>query len=98
MLSQFQIIWSLMRGQRLRYACALGCLVFVTVLNYGVPLVGSATIDYAVAGKTAGPGTPFLITALLRFLGGADHLRAHLWLAPAAMVLFAASAGLFSYA
>ncbi len=98
MLSQFPIIWSLMRGQRLRYACALGCLVFVTVLNYGVPLVGSATIDYAVGGKTVGPGTPVLIAGLLRLLGGAANLRAHLWLAPVAMVLFAATSGLFSYA
>ncbi len=97
MFSQFTTIWSLMRGQRLRYGLALGCLVFVTVLNYGVPLVGSTTIDYAVAGKEVGPTTPFLIAMLLRLLGGAEHLRAHLWLAPVAMVLFAASSGLFSY-
>jgi ATP-binding cassette subfamily B protein len=98
MFSQFPIIWSLLRGQRLRYGCALGCLVFVTVLNYCVPLVGSATIDYAVAGHTPGPGTPVLIAALLRILGGTEHLRAHLWLAPLAMIVFAATAGAFSYA
>ena len=97
MFSQFQVIWSLMRGFRLRYACALGCLVFVTVLNYGVPLVGSAAIDYAVAHKSLDAATPGLIAGLLRLLGGADFLRAHLWLAPLAMVLLAAAAGLFSY-
>lgn len=108
MFSQFPIIWSLMRGFRLRYGCALGCLVFVTVLNYGVPLVGSATIDYAVAGgsasigykvagQTVGPGTPILIAGMLRLLGGADYLRAHLWLAPLAMVLLSATGGLFGY-
>jgi ATP-binding cassette subfamily B protein len=97
MLSQIHIIWSLMRGHRLRYGLALGCLILVTLLNYGVPLIGSATIDYAVAGKTLGADTPFLIALLLRILGGADHLRTHLWLAPLAMVLLSATAGLFSY-
>ena len=97
MFSQLQIIWSLMRGFRLRYGCALGCLVFVTVLNYGVPLVGSAAIDYAVGHKAPDAATPVLIAGLLRLLGGADFLRAHLWLAPFAMVLLAAAAGLFSY-
>ena len=86
-----------MRGHRLRYGCALGCLVLVTLLNYGVPLVGSATIDYAVAGKTVGPATPVLIAGLLRLLGGADYLRAHLWLAPLAMVLLSGAGGLFGY-
>jgi ATP-binding cassette subfamily B protein len=97
MFSQLSVIWSLMRGHRLRYGCALGCLIFVTVLNYGVPLVGSATIDYAVAGHVVSPATPTLIAGLLHLLGGADNLRAHLWLAPLAMVILAASAGLFSY-
>jgi ATP-binding cassette subfamily B protein len=97
MLSQLHVIWSLMRGHRLRYGCALGCLVLVVLFNYGVPLVGSATIDYAVAGKVVGPGTPALIAGLLRVLGGADHLRAHLWLAPLAMVLLSAAGGAFAY-
>ncbi len=97
MFSQLHVIWSLLRGHRLRYAGALGCLVLVTMFNYGVPLVGSATIDYAVAGKAVGPGTPVLIAGLLHLLGGAGSLRAHLWLAPLAMVLLSAAGGLFSY-
>ena len=97
MFSQIQVIWSLMRGHRLRYGFALGCLTLVTAFNYGVPLVGSATIDYAVADQTVGPGTPVLIAGMLRILGGADNLRAHLWLAPLAMVLLSATGGFFSY-
>jgi ATP-binding cassette subfamily B protein len=97
MFSQLHTIWSLMRGHRLRYGLALGCLVLVIVFNYGVPLVGSATIDYAVAGKSPGPDTPALIAFILRLLGGAGHLRAHLWLAPLAMVLLSAAGGLFGY-
>ncbi len=86
-----------MRGYRLRYGFALGCLVFATVINFGVPLIGSATIDYAVAAKAPAADTPALIALILRALGGAEHLREHLWLAPVAMVLLAALSGLFSY-
>ncbi len=86
-----------MRGHRLRYGFALGCLVLATIINFGIPLIGSATIDYAVAGKTLAPDTPALLALILHLFGGADHLRDHLWLAPVAMVLLAAFSGLFSY-
>jgi len=97
MFSQLSAIWSLMRGHRLRYGLALACLVAATALNYGVPLIGSVTIDYAVAGKSPGPDTPALVRHLLGLLGGADFLRTHLWLAPLAMVLISAASGVFSY-
>ncbi|MDB6169610.1 MAG: transporter related [Verrucomicrobia bacterium] len=86
-----------MRGHRLRYCLALGCLVGATVLNYGVPLVGSATIDYAIGQKPVGPETPFLIRRLLEILGGPDRLRESLWLATLSMVLLSALSGIFSY-
>lgn len=86
-----------MRGHRLRYGFALGCLVLVVALNYGVPLIGSVTIDYAVAGKSPGPDTPALIAFILHIFGGADSLRAHLWLAPVAMVILSAAGGLIGY-
>ncbi len=97
MFSQVQVIWSIMRGHRLRYLLALGCLVLATVINFGVPLVGSATIDYAVSNAAVGAGTPRLIALVLRLLGGAGNLRAHLWLCPVAMVALSAVSGLFSY-
>ncbi|MBI4622320.1 MAG: ABC transporter ATP-binding protein [Verrucomicrobia bacterium] len=97
MFSQLQAIWRLMRGQRLRYGVALACLVGATLLNYAVPLVGSATIDYAVAGKSVDASTPALIALLLRAFGGAENLRGALWLAPVAMLLFSALSGLCSY-
>ncbi len=97
MFSQLQVIWSIMRGHRLRYGLALACLVLATVINFSVPLVGSATIDYAVAQRAVGADTPPLIGAFLNGLGGADYLRAHLWVAPLAMVILTALSGLFSY-
>lgn len=97
MLTQFRVIWQLMRGFRLRYGLALACLVAATSINYLVPLVGSVTIDYAITGKTVDGATPLPVGWLLQLLGGAENLRAHLWLAPLAMLAFAVLSGVFSY-
>ncbi|MFZ9682696.1 MAG: ABC transporter transmembrane domain-containing protein, partial [Cephaloticoccus sp.] len=97
MFSQLQGLWALMRGHRLRYGSALLCLLAATVLNYGVPLVGSVTIDFAIAGKELGPDTSAPMRWLLGVFGGAENLRTHLWLAPLAMVLLSAAGGIFSY-
>ncbi|HEY5227594.1 MAG TPA: ABC transporter ATP-binding protein [Opitutaceae bacterium] len=97
MFSQLGIIWSIMRGHRLRYGVALGCLVLATVINFGIPLVGSATIDYAVSGKVAGPGTPWVIGLVLGLVGGSAGLSAPLWLAPVMMVALSLASGLFTY-
>ena len=97
MFSQVQVIWSLMRGHRLRYGFALGCLVLATIINFGVPLIGSVTIDYAVADKTLDADAPFLLALILRAFGGAGHLRENLWLAPVAMVLLAGLSGFCSF-
>ena len=36
--SQCKVIWSIMRGHRLRYGFALACLIAATVVNFGIPL------------------------------------------------------------
>jgi len=86
-----------MRGHRLRYGLALACLVLATVINFGIPLVGSAAIDHAVSHPADGTPTPRLIAAMLFLLGGADNLRAHLWLAPVMMVILSLGSGVFTY-
>jgi len=86
-----------MRGQRLRYGLALLCLAAATVVTFLIPLVGTATIDHAVGGRPLAADTPALIGWILRALGGAENLRAHLWLAPVAAVLLSLTAGAFSY-
>lgn len=96
MFSQLQVLWQIMRGQRVRYLLALGCLVGATAVNYLVPLVGTVTIDYAVAGKPAGEA-PRLLAGLLALLGGPANLRDHLWLAPLAMVACMVIGGAFSF-
>jgi ATP-binding cassette subfamily B protein len=97
MFSQLQLVWSIMRGQRLRYGLALVCLAAATAITFLVPLVGSAAIDYAIGAKPVGADTPALIAVILRVLGGAGFLRAHLWLAPVATVALSVVAGVFSY-
>ncbi|MBT5903198.1 MAG: ABC transporter ATP-binding protein [Opitutaceae bacterium] len=86
-----------MQGHRLRYGFALGCLVVATLLNYGVPLIGSVTIDFAISNKPVAAETPGPIRWLLELLGGSDHLSGNLWLAPVVMVLLSAIGGVFSY-
>src|SRR5215217_5082613 len=97
MLSQFQIMCQLMRGQRVRYGFALGCLMIATLLNYCIPLIGTVTIDYALAARKVDSATPGLITWSLKLFGGADHLRAALWLAPVAMLALSLGSALFSF-
>lgn len=97
MFSHLHGIWSLMQGHRLRYGAALACLLGATVLNYGVPLVGSVIIDFAISAKTPDADTSAPIRWLLNLFGGAEHLRDNLWLAPVAMVLLSAFGGVFSY-
>jgi ATP-binding cassette subfamily B protein len=97
MFSQLQVIWRIMRGYRLRYCAALGCLVLATFINFGVPLVGSATIDYAVSAQPAGAPVPRPIALILALAGGAANLRSHMWLAPLLMVILSVVSGLFTY-
>ena len=97
MIKHLKTIGTLMQGYRLRYGFALLCLVGATLLNYGVPLIGSITIDFAVLGKTVGADTPLPMRALLSAVGGADYLSDNLWLAPALMVGLSVIGGGFSY-
>lgn len=86
-----------MRGHRLRYGFAMLCLGFASLLAYGVPLVGSAAIDYAISHKEITPDISRPLLTILNLMGGPDHLRAHLWIAPIAMLLLSGFSGAFNY-
>ncbi|HRP04307.1 MAG TPA: ABC transporter ATP-binding protein, partial [Opitutaceae bacterium] len=96
MISQLKAIRALMQGQRLNYGIALLGLVSATAANYLVPLVGAATIDHAIGSKEPTQSS-LLVRIVLDSIGGADSLRAHLWLAPVFMVLLTALGGVGSY-
>ena len=97
MLSYFNTIWTLMRGYRLRYGLALVSLLAATLLNYGVPLIGSVTIDFAVTGHEIASDTSRPVLWILQLLGGVENLRSNLWLVPVSMVLLSVIGGAFTY-
>jgi len=96
MFSQLKVIWSLMRGERLHYGVALLSLLFATAASYLAPLVGAATIDHAIGSKDPAEASA-LVRMMLAGAGGAESLRAHLWLAPVFIVLLTGMSGAGSY-
>lgn len=96
---QFRLLWQLMSGFRLLYAGAILALLAGTIFTYLVPLVGRATIDYAI-GPTADAAMPTaggLTARILERLGGVEFVRENLWVPALAMVGLTVIAGLFSY-
>lgn len=98
------LLWTLMQGFRSQYALAIAALLVFTVINYLIPLVGSATIDFALKsgvlpGVTPAKAAPeaVLSTVLISWMGGADLVRHHLWLPALVMVGLTVLAGVFSY-
>lgn len=98
------LLWTLMQGFRGQYALAIAALLVFTVINYLIPLVGSATIDFALKSGVLPGVTPakeapeaVLSTVLISWMGGADLVRQHLWLPALVMVGLTVLAGVFSY-
>ncbi len=96
MTTPLPVLWRLTSGHRLRYGVALGCLVLATVLNYGIPLVGTAVIDHALGDKPLAESSA-LIRWFVDLVGGSANLLAHLWVAPLVMVGLSVVAGGFNY-
>ncbi len=94
-LRQFHLLWQLMSGFRLLYASAIVALLFGTAINYLVPLIGRATIDYAIDSRV--PEAGGLTAGIFDRLGGADFIRQHLWIPAVMMVALTLVAGIFSY-
>lgn len=87
---------SLLSGYRLLYAGAIASLAAASFLNFLVPLVGSATIDFAL-GTSVPTGAASPTAWMLQVLGGPETLRSALWRATVVMVLLTASAGVFTF-
>lgn len=92
---QFHLIWQLMSGFRLLYAGAILALLIGTTVNYLVPLIGRAAIDYAISNET--PEAGGMTARILDALGGAGFIRQNLWVPAVAMVGLTLIAGIFSY-
>jgi len=96
MTSPLPVLWRLTSGHRFCYGSAIGCLVVATVLNYGIPLVGTAVIDHALGDKPLAESAP-LVRRFVQFLGGTENLAANLWFAPLVMVSLSVVAGVFNF-
>ncbi len=83
-----------MDGFRGKYVLAITALFLFTAINYATPLVASATIDFALSRE---PNDSVLTSTLIRWMGGADHVRERLWFPALLMVLLTVTAGGFSY-
>ena len=95
MTSKYRMIWELMGGHRLRYGAAILALVIGSAFLYLVLLVPQATLDVVLSSEPQ-QASP-LIRGVVDRLGGAEFLRANLWLALVGMVTLTAIAGFFTY-
>ncbi len=83
-----------MVGFRGKYCLAIASLFVFTAINYLPPLIGSATIDYALSEDVE---KGLLTSKIASLLGGADFIRENLWLPALLMVTLTLIAGCFSY-
>ncbi len=88
-------IWSWTVGERRRYGAAVAAMVAGSAAMYLVPLVPQVVIDGVLAAdpEAASPVTQTIV----EWVGGRQRLADHLWMAAAAMALFAAVAGTLAY-
>ncbi len=92
--SPLRLLWELMRGFRGTYARAIGALFVFTAINYVVPLVASATIDFVLSQE---PDEGRLTSGVIALMGGAEFVRERLWFPAVLMVLLTLVAGVFAY-
>lgn len=90
-----RILIDLLRNKKLYY---LGSIIAVSIASYCmflVPTIGKIVIDRVITEpRTTDKGFSHV---LVQWLGGADYLSTHLWIAGLAIVIVTALAGLFMY-
>jgi ATP-binding cassette, subfamily B, bacterial len=91
----FATIWSLSRGRRVTVGFAFAALIGSAVTLYAVPLVSQAVIDGALLRDEA--RSTAITRTIMAWLGGAEHVRAHLWQPALVMVAITAVAGLLTH-
>jgi len=92
---QFRLIWQLMSGYRLLYGGAILALLVANTLNYLMPLIIRATIDFGISKETPEPGE--ITDRIFDVIGGVDFFRANLWIPAAAIVGITLTVGIFTY-
>ncbi|MCR9164099.1 MAG: ABC transporter ATP-binding protein [Nannocystaceae bacterium] len=95
MLSTIRELARLMRGSRLHYGAAILALVVASSFLYLAPLVPQAVLDGALTSD--GPPPSGVSSSVLGWMGGADAVRARLWLPALLVAALTAIAGVFTY-
>lgn len=91
----YRQVWSLIAGYRWQYGLATVTLFLATAFEFLVPLVGSATIDYALTDNNTSSNA--LLERIIALIGGAERVAANLWIPALAMLCFAFIGGLFNH-
>jgi len=95
--NRFKLFWTLLGGQRARYAAATVALVLASCFLYLAPLVPQIVIDGVfLAGEGDAAPSRLTVWAVDR-LGGEAFLRDNLWWPAALILAFSAIAGVFTY-
>jgi ATP-binding cassette subfamily B protein len=76
-MSKAALVADLMRGSRLLYACACGCVLLATLSAHIAPLVLKVTIDSVIGDKP--PRIPFPVWRLSIPAEAVSVMRDHLW-------------------
>ncbi len=84
MFDRIHTIWTLLEGQRIRYAGALGSLILASMLLYAVPIVPQVVLDGVLTDEVREGSWPERMGLWL--LGGRAFLSEHLWLAAVAVI------------
>ncbi|MCH2160928.1 MAG: ABC transporter ATP-binding protein/permease [Phycisphaerales bacterium] len=88
-------LWTVMHGDRRRFAVAMTAMLFAAILLYLVPLIPQAVIDGALSDAPEKAGR--LTTFVVEMLGGHEYVRTHLWIALVAIAIVAVLAGSLVY-
>lgn len=83
-----------MAGFRGKYTRAIAFLFIFTLINYLIPLVASATIDFALREE---PDQGLLTSFVIKLMGGVAFVKSNLWFPALLMVALTIFAGGFSY-
>ncbi len=90
-----RLVWRLIHGYRSLYAWAALALFATTAFQFLTPLIGSATIDFALAAEQ--PEKSAFLSRIIHMIGGPELVRSNLWIPALAMLAFASIGGVFNY-
>lgn len=95
MLTKWQLLWGLMKGNRMRYAGAIIATAFSTLFSLIPTLVIRTTVDSIIGDKPM--SVPDWVRDLIYLLGGRDVLSRNLWICGLVLLLISIVNGALLY-